>query len=233
MKRFYVIMAVLVFIGLVGTAIIVSLSPDSVPMHFNAAGEPDRMGSKYENLMFPAIAAFIGAAMVFESKRQTRRGRTTNERTFLIGTLCVMTLIIGVGFYTGIRGIVTAGNAGAPVAFDIMAFAGIACGIVLVALGNIMPKAQRNSIFGLRTKWSLANDRVWQRCQRFAGISCVVCGVVLIVLPLVLPAVWDIAAMIAVVVVWGVLATVVSYRIYKDDLAEQAQAQAQAQTDGE
>lgn len=38
-----------------------------------------------------------------------------------------------------------------------------------VPLGNKMPKAQRNGAFGLRTKSSMANDRCWQKSQRFGG----------------------------------------------------------------
>ncbi len=32
-----------------------------------------------------------------------------------------------------------------------------------------MPKLKRNSIIGLRTKWSLSSDEAWAKSQRFAG----------------------------------------------------------------
>ena len=43
-------------------------------------------------------------------------------------------------------------DAAATVSIDAMKFTGIAIGILLVILGNIMPKMRRNAMFGLRTK---------------------------------------------------------------------------------
>ena len=49
------IMWIISFISLAGTAIMVQFMPDSVPMHYDMAGNIDRWGSKYENLIFPII----------------------------------------------------------------------------------------------------------------------------------------------------------------------------------
>ena len=38
---------------LVITAVALQFMPDTVPLHYNAAGEIDRWGSKYESLLFP------------------------------------------------------------------------------------------------------------------------------------------------------------------------------------
>ena len=42
--------------------------PNQVPAHFNAAGEVDRWGSKYELLTLPIIGAFIAVLMQFVEK---------------------------------------------------------------------------------------------------------------------------------------------------------------------
>ncbi len=47
--------------------------------------------------------------------------------------------------------------------------AGYPAGIAFVICGNIMPKSDRNEAFGLRTPWSLSNDEVWRKSQRFGG----------------------------------------------------------------
>ena len=72
-----------------------------------------------------------------------------------------------------------------------MKFTGIAIGILLVILGNIMPKMRRNAMFGLRTKWSMTNDSVWQKSQRFGGIASVLCGLAMIVISAFVPGVWN------------------------------------------
>jgi uncharacterized membrane protein len=50
-------------------------------------------------------------------------------------------------------------------------------GAVLVVAGGLMPRASRNSLFGFRTKWSMASDENWQRAQRVGGVSCALCGI--------------------------------------------------------
>ena len=56
---------------------------------------------------------------------------------------------------------------------DAMKFVSMILGALLIFCGNIMPKAGRNAVFGLRTRWSMKNDRVWQQqSQRFCGGLC-------------------------------------------------------------
>ena len=49
------IMWIISILSLVFTTVVLLFMPDSVPMHYDIAGEIDRWGSKYENLLFPAI----------------------------------------------------------------------------------------------------------------------------------------------------------------------------------
>ena len=47
-------------------------------------------------------------------------------------------------------------------------------------LGLVMPKLRRNSLMGLRTKWSLSSDEAWEKSQRFGGKSLAVTGVLVL-----------------------------------------------------
>jgi uncharacterized membrane protein len=42
-------------------------------------------------------------------------------------------------------------------------------GAALVAIGNVLPRARPNWWFGIRTPWTLSNDRVWERTHRIGG----------------------------------------------------------------
>jgi uncharacterized membrane protein len=59
MKYNYRLYGALVLLSLVITCVFLLLMPDTVPMHYGAAGAVDRFGSKYENLVFPAIVAAV------------------------------------------------------------------------------------------------------------------------------------------------------------------------------
>ena len=47
-----------------------------------------------------------------------------------------------------------------------------------------MPKVRMNSLVGLRTKWSMKNEQVWKKCQRFGGISLMITGILTILVSL-------------------------------------------------
>ena len=53
-------------------------------------------------------------------------------------------------------------------------------GVILILLGNAMPKVRRNTVMGLRTVWSLKNDETWKRSQRFGGASLMAVGAVML-----------------------------------------------------
>ena len=62
----------------------------------------------------------------------------------------------------------------------------ILLGVLMIVLGNFMPKTRRNRLVGLRTKWSLYNDTTWRKSNRFgaaalmgAGVLTVLAGAVL------------------------------------------------------
>jgi uncharacterized membrane protein len=44
-------------------------------------------------------------------------------------------------------------------------------------MGNVMGKVRRNFFIGVRTPWTLANERVWYATHRFAAKSMVAAGI--------------------------------------------------------
>jgi uncharacterized membrane protein len=71
-------------------------------------------------------------------------------------------------------------------AFNVMGPVAIACGVLLLAIGNYLGKARRNAVFGVRTPWTLADATVWDKTHRFAGRGMVAGGLLLVVLGFVL-----------------------------------------------
>lgn len=218
MKKLYAICCGVVILSIVGTAILLIFTPDTIPAHYNFAGEVDRFGSKYENLIWPFFTIIMGAFFVLFAKQQRKKGETANEKILLYTGICTLLFFMVLGFYAMLKAIRYESNAAATVSIDIMKFTGIATGILLVILGNIMPKARRNAIFGLRTKWSMANDTVWQKSQRFGGIASVFFGLAMICVSAIIPGIWNLVAATLMVVVWIVLCAVASYKYYKADI---------------
>lgn len=216
MKKLYAWMFAVIMICLVGTAILIVLSPDQVPMHYGISGEPDRFGSKYENLLWPALGIVLAVVFAFLAKAQGKKTGAPNEKLFLIAGLGVLVLLTAIGFFSMIKAISYDPKSSGSLSDDILRFENIAFGILFVILGNLMPKARRNSAFGVRTKWSMANDAVWQKSQRFGGITAVVGGLCMIVLSPFVPGMWNLAVLLAAVLALAVLSSYMSYRYYQE-----------------
>jgi len=59
--------------------------------------------------------------------------------------------------------------------------------LMLALIGNVLGKVRRNFWIGVRTPWTLANERVWNDTNRLAGrlfVAAAVVGLPLLLLPL-------------------------------------------------
>src|SRR5438477_13205836 len=52
-------------------------------------------------------------------------------------------------------------------------------GVLMILIGNALPRARPNWWFGIRTPWTMSNDRVWERTHRVGGYLLVVTGVLI------------------------------------------------------
>ena len=75
MKKLYFILFAVLLLCIVGTGIFIILSPDQIPMHYNTAGEVDRIGSKYENLILPVMNLGMGAFFLLMAKGPRKGGK--------------------------------------------------------------------------------------------------------------------------------------------------------------
>lgn len=56
--------------------------------------------------------------------------------------------------------------------------------VLMIFLGNYMPKIRRNRFIGIRTRHTLQNDALWHQTHRFTGIIMTSCGVLSLVMSL-------------------------------------------------
>lgn len=218
MKKLYYILYIVLLVCVAGTVLFLILSPDRVPVHYNFAGEADRIGSKYENVIWPLFAVGLSVFFTVTARRQGQKKEPANEKILMIAGICTLIFFTLLGFFFLWKAMKYDPEAAPEVSFDSMnRFINIGIGALLVVLGNIMPKTRRNSLFGLRTKWSMVNDAVWQKSQRFGGITSVIGGFSLIILSLFIPGIWNTVLFTAVIIVWIALCVFASYRYYRED----------------
>lgn len=219
MKKYgYPALVVLMALLLAAFGAALAFLPDTVPVHYNFAGEVDRMGSKLEFLLFPVSAAAMGAVFALIArqcgKRDTRENALT-EKVLLVTAFFEVLLFSGMGLYFMWKAArYVPGDAGPALSLDFVRFIGMGVGVLLVLLGNVMPKARRNALFGLRTKWSMADDEVWRKSQRFGGFSAVAVGFLLIVTGMFMKGLPCLILCIAALPAWAGVCVWMSYRYY-------------------
>lgn len=224
MKKFKPAIYLLMLLSVVITAVLLQFMPDIVPAHYNAAGVVDRLDSKYAFFLFPAITVFIGLFFQLVDRFVATCGneeeRAIGSKILGISAIVTELFFIALGGYFMGKGIAYghSGTASVP-GIDLVrtnSICTILIGALLIVLGNYMPKARKNSLFGLRTVWSMANDRVWQKSQRFGGILSVICGAILIFLGIFVKKLLMLR-MLLTLTIWVITAVAASYVFRRRD----------------
>lgn len=213
MKKTYQWTVALILLGFAAAGIFLSLAPDTIPVHYDIQGRVDRWGSKYEYLIMPGMNLVFGLFMAWLARREGKQGREMNEKIVSVLNNWILVLFNGMWIFFMFQAIDPESSGaelgeltGKAVLMLMMAS--------LIPLGNIMPKAQRNSVFGLRTKWSNANDYCWQQSQRVGGFVMVGTGMLGVMLCALLPVRWSGFVTVGLLLAAAAGCTWASYRIY-------------------
>jgi uncharacterized membrane protein len=179
--------------------------PASVPVHWNLEGQPDRYGSPFEGaLLVPVIATVILALLVYLPRLDPRRA---NYGSFRGAYVALATGIVV--FMVGIQALLGSQYLGARV--DVGRLVPLAVGIAFAGIGLVLPRLRPNWFAGIRTPWTLEDDRVWEVTHRFAGRLFVVAGVLATGAGLVVPSRWLVFVLIVPILVATLGSVVYSY----------------------
>jgi uncharacterized membrane protein len=92
----------------------------------------------------------------------------------------------------------------------------ILVGALFVTTGNVLPRARPNWWFGIRTPWTLSNDRVWMRTHRVGGYLMSAAGIVIIA-GAALRGAWPFAVFITASAIAAVGLIVYSYIAWREE----------------
>ncbi len=148
--------------------------PDPMPTHFDAAGEANGYMSK-------AVAVFaLPAAMLLVHILCTVMTLIDPKRRNIDGKPFLMVLWICPVMSILVSGFMYAYALGMKVNITTGMF--IAIGIMLIILGNYLPKCGQNYSIGIKVPWALNDEANWQATHRFGGKVYVVAGVATVIL---------------------------------------------------
>lgn len=211
-KRLY---SILTFLPLIVSIFACPILPEKIPVHYNLAGEVDRWGDRLEIFIIPILTAVLGWVFGRWICRFMKKQPENSERALYIGGISMLFMFNGL-FFVMLYASFTVVEQLANPENSIIQIVNVLIGIMLIPLGNIMPKVKRNGVIGVRTKWSMANDTCWNLSQRFGGMSFVITGALIIVGSLIMknPAYQSIF-MLVMILLDAVFCVVYSYLVYQ------------------
>ena len=209
------------------TALAISVMPDVVGVHFDAQGNPDRFGSKYELLIVPTVMLFMQAAMEFacacfrraainsddDKKRAALDANLKQMNAVSVIASFVLLIVGGLGLYASYCSV----DASSQQSFDIVKVVIILLGLMLIILGDRMPKTRTNSLIGFRLPWTMYNDLTWRKSNLFASYAMMLAGIISAVCALILEGTVAIIVFLALIVLATLISICYAYSVYKEE----------------
>lgn len=206
-----------VLAGMWALALVIWLrSPERVPVHWNAHGRIDAWGGPGAAFLLPAAATGVALLMELLPRLDPRRDnwlRFDGEVRVIINALVLFLAwteasLLG-GWAFGWR----LGGGRAPLA---------GMGVLLMVIGNYLPRIRSNWWMGIRTPWTLTSDRVWRETHRLGGRTFVAAGAVSVLAAVLLPEALGVGVSVAAALAGSLVPVVFSYRAWRREAAGQA-----------
>ena len=180
---------ILCILTVLSTVIMLFILPDTVPVHFDISGAPDRWGSKFELLLLPVIlivCAFSIDPLLKSYRKKAEKTENEKEKAEHLANAKVLNITgIVIMFLFFIMNIVTLYTTYVQVTpnnnlpeIDILRVVGFIMGISIIVLGNYMPKTRNNPNIGFRLPWTRYNDITWNKSNRFASYVLMISGAI-------------------------------------------------------
>lgn len=190
--------SILCIFTVLSTVIMLFVLPDTVPVHFDITGAPDRWGSKFELLILPLVliaSAFSIEPMVRSYYKKADKTENEKEKAEHISNAKVLNitgiLTMFLFFFMNLLTLYTTyihvtPNSALP-EFDMLRVVGFIMGITIAVLGNYMPKTRNNRNIGFRVYWTMYNDVTWSKSNKFASYILMIAGAISAICSLFVP----------------------------------------------
>jgi uncharacterized membrane protein len=192
--------------AIVGAWLFESL-PEQVPSHWNAAGEvDDYMGKTLATVLIPGITLLMAVLFpILGWIDPLKKNYEKFKRAWGVLQVSIIAFMAYVYFVT----MYAALNSGLDVGTFIIA----GVGVLFVLIGYCIGEIKRNYFVGIRTPWTLHNEKVWDKTHQLGKWCFMGAGVVLFANAFFL---WHtVAVMFVAVILASVVPIIYSYLIYR------------------
>ncbi len=193
--------------------IVIPTLPGTLPLQTDVDGNITSYGSKYVLLIFyfVALSMFIPYVVYdYISYKKDFTHSNKDEERVIMSAVFISTAYFAITIVEMFRKMendVLDPNYILKGMFYGMAFS-------LLILGNYFPRVEFNRRIGIRFKWTLKNERVWDKTHRFAGVTCILGGLLMFVITFFETQYYWAFAMTIFMLSTIVMPAIYSYKIY-------------------
>jgi uncharacterized membrane protein len=195
----------LIALGLVAFSVLMSIYyypqlPDQFATHWGINGEANGYSSKLEGVaILPVISIFIVALFLVLPRLDPLKKNYKSFRAYYDNTVIVMA-----GFFAYLQALMIFWNLG--YAFSFTMAISLAMGALFYYIGILLEHAKQNWFVGIRTPWTMSNEKVWNKTHKLGGKLFKAVGIATILIAILIPQ----ALLVSVALIMAVaLATVV------------------------
>ena len=207
-KLLLIITSIVILLPIVFGLIVWDKLPEQIATHWGADGNPDGYSSR-ELAVFglPAVLFVVQWFAAFiTSKDPKNKGNNKKPKELVFFLIPILSLVVSAMMYA------TALGSEVRVEMIMPLF----LGLMLVVLGNYMPKCRQNYTIGIKVSWTLNSEENWNATHRFAGKLWMIGGV-LVMLCALLPGIYTFVGFMTVSLIMVIVPIVYSYQFYKKE----------------
>lgn len=146
--------------------------PNQIPIHFNVAGQANNFQSKALAVFgLPLFLLLVHLFVIFMTARDPKN-HTMNEKMGKV--IYWLTPIVSLSVFYLIYSKALGSTTNPSIVVSAL------LGLILVIMGNYMPKLKVNHTVGIRLPWTLQSEDNWHKTHRLAGKLWVLGGLILL-----------------------------------------------------
>lgn len=165
---------ILPVLALLITLLIYEKLPAVIPTHFDVQGLPDEMGPRSMIWMMPGSLFFAALVLILTPILDPRKRNYVKFRRpyRIIAQITELFLFL---MYLWMLGQIFGFS---PLPSEMLM--PVMTGMLLLILGNLMPKIRQNYLVGVKTVWAFDDPDNWNKTNRFGGYCLCIGGVILL-----------------------------------------------------
>lgn len=173
LSKLTVITTILTLLPIVLGAALYSRLPDTVVTHWGFNNEPNGWSPKWMACFgIPLIMAAINFVLSVVADKEETAVKTSNTvMNIARWTVPVLSmLLVPMMLFSAL---------GVP--FDVEKIASAIVSLLLIVIGNYLPKCRRNKYVGIRLPWTLKSDENWDKTHRLSGYVWMLGGLIMVI----------------------------------------------------